>query len=248
MEVIKVENVNYSYKTKYQTVHAVKNVSCSFEKGLFYAIVGESGSGKTTLLSLLAGLDVADEGTILVEGEDLCKMNRDRFRRDVASVVYQSFQLFPLLNARENVMYPMEMKKVKKKEAAKRAEELLLSVGLPEKIYKQFPLMMSGGEQQRVAIARALAAGGKILLADEPTGNLDTENEQHIVTLLKKLAHEEGYTVIVITHNPEVASEADAVYRMRDGRLSAEKGEKPLAQAENGKDAEPAVKAGGADD
>ena len=161
-------------------------------------------------------------------------MNRDRYRRDIASVVYQSFQLFPLLTARENVMYPMEMKKVGKKEAAKRAEELLLSVGLPEKICRQFPLMMSGGEQQRVAIARALAAGGKILLADEPTGNLDTENEQHIVEILKKLAHEEEYTVIVITHNPEVAKEADGIYRMRDGRLAVER--------------KPAVKAGGADD
>ena len=248
MEVIKVENVNYSYKTKYQTVHAVKGVSCSFERGLLYAIVGESGSGKTTLLSLLAGLDVADEGSILVEGEDLRKMNRDRYRRDVASVVYQSFQLFPLLTARENVMYPMEMKKLKKKEAAKRAQELLLSVGLPEKIYKQFPLMMSGGEQQRVAIARALAAGGKILLADEPTGNLDTENEQHIVEILKKLAHEERYTVIVITHNPEVAKEADGVYRMRDGRLSVEKEGKAFIQAKEADSGKPAAKAGGADD
>lgn len=222
MEIIKVENVNYSYKTKYQTVHAVKNVSCSFEKGLIYAIVGESGSGKSTLLSLLAGLDVADDGCITVEGKDLSKINRDHYRRDTASVVYQSFQLFPLLTAKENVMYPMEMKKIKRKEAAKKAEELLISVGLTEKIFRQFPLMMSGGEQQRVAIARALSAGGKILLADEPTGNLDTENEQHIVELLKKLAHEEGYTVIVITHNPEVAKEADAIYRMRDGCLTAE--------------------------
>lgn len=248
MEVIKVENVNYSYKTKYQTVHAVKDVSCSFEKGLLYAIVGESGSGKTTLLSLLAGLDVADEGSILVEGEDLGKMNRDRYRRDVASVVYQSFQLFPLLTARENVMYPMEMKKIKKKEAEKRAEELLLSVGLPEKIYRQFPLMMSGGEQQRVAIARALAAGGKILLADEPTGNLDTENEQHIVEILKKLAHEDGYTVIVITHNPEVAKEADGIYRMRDGRLAVEKEGKSFIQAKEADSGKPVIKAGGADD
>ncbi|MBP3460588.1 MAG: ABC transporter ATP-binding protein [Lachnospiraceae bacterium] len=222
MEIIKVENVNYSYKTKYQTVHAVKNVSCSFEKGLIYAIVGESGSGKSTLLSLLAGLDVADDGCITVEGKDLSKINRDHYRRDTASVVYQSFQLFPLLTAKENVMYPMEMKKIKRKEAAKKAEELLISVGLTEKIFRQFPLMMSGGEQQRVAIARALSAGGKILLADEPTGNLDTENEQHIVELLKKLAHEKGYTVIVITHNPEVAKEADATYRMRDGCLTAE--------------------------
>lgn len=220
--MIKVENASYSYRTKYQTVHAVKGVSCSFEKGYMYAIVGESGSGKSTFLSLLAGLDVPDEGCITVDGRDLSKVNRDRYRRDNASVVYQSFQLFPLLTAKENVMYPMEMKKVKRKQAEKRAEELLLSVGLTDKIFRQFPSMMSGGEQQRVAIARALAAGGNILLADEPTGNLDTENERHIVELLKKLAHEDGYMVIVITHNPEVAKEADAVYRMRDGSLTVE--------------------------
>lgn len=248
MEVIRVEHVNYSYKTKYQTVHALKDVSCAFEKGLMYAIVGESGSGKTTLLSLLAGLDVADEGSILVEGENLLKMNRDRYRRDVASVVYQSFQLFPLLTARENVMYPMEMKKTKKREAAKRAEELLLSVGLPKKIYRQFPLMMSGGEQQRVAIARALAAGGRILLADEPTGNLDTENEQHIVKLLKRLAHEDGYTVIVITHNPDVAKEADGIYRMRDGRMTVEKEGKSISGDKEEDSEKPEAKAGGADD
>lgn len=223
MEIIKAENVNYSYKTKYQTVHAVKNVSCSFQRGSMYAIVGESGSGKSTLLSLLAGLDVADEGTITVNGKNLNKINRDRYRRDTASVVYQSFQLFPLLTARENVMYPMEMKKIKRKEAAKKAEELLLSAGLTPKIFCQYPLMMSGGEQQRVAIARALSAGGEILLADEPTGNLDTENEGHIVSLLKRLAHEDDYTVIVITHNPEVAKEADGVYRMRDGCLTVER-------------------------
>ena len=219
MEVIKVENVNYSYKTKYQTVHAVKDVSCSFEKGLLYAIVGESGSGKTTLLSLLAGLDVADEGAILVEGNDLSKMNRDRYRRDIASVVYQSFQLFPLLNARENVMYPMEMKKTKKKEAAKRAEELLLSVGLPEKIFRQFPLMMSGGEQQRVAIARALAAGGKILLADEPTGNLDEDTAVEITGILKECAHQMNKCVIIVTHSNDLAAQADVILHLKKGKL-----------------------------
>lgn len=220
MESIKVENVSYSYKTKYQTVHAVKNVSCTFEDSHMYAIVGESGSGKTTLLSLLAGLDVADEGKIIIDKNDLREMNRDEYRKNHASVVYQSFQLFPLLTAGENVMYPMEMKNIKRKEALPKAEELLKRVGLPDKIFRQYPLMMSGGEQQRVAIARALAAGGNILLADEPTGNLDTENEKHIVELLKKLAHEDGYTVIVITHNPAVAEEADKIYRMCDGQMT----------------------------
>ncbi len=221
---IKVENVNYSYRTKYQTVHAVQDVSCTFEESKMYAIVGKSGSGKTTLLSLLAGLDVADDGRIMVGDEDLGKINRDEYRRRTASVVYQSFQLFPLLTAGENVMYPMEMRKMKRAEAAKRAKEYLTKVGLPDKIYRQYPLMMSGGEQQRVAIARALAAGGQILLADEPTGNLDTENENRIVELLKGLAHEDGYTVIVITHNPAVAAEADEIYRMSDGQLTHEKG------------------------
>ena len=176
-------------------------------------------------MSLLAGLDVADEGTILVNNENLREINRDLYRKNTASVVYQSFQLFPLLTAGENVMYPMEMKRVKRKDAALKAKELLKRVGLPDKIYGQRPLMMSGGEQQRVAIARALAAGGTILLADEPTGNLDTENEEHIVELLKDLAHKDGYTVIVITHNPSVAKEADSIYRMRDGHLTMERGE-----------------------
>lgn len=218
--VLRAENVSYSYRTKYQTIEALRGISCSFETGKIYAIVGESGSGKSTLLSLLAGLDVPESGTIYVEGEDLAGKNRDHYRRDMASVVYQAFHLFPLLTAQENVMYPMELKGIVGKQAAARAKELLLEVGLKEKIFRQFPQMMSGGEQQRVAIARALAAGGKILLADEPTGNLDSENEANIVNLMKMSAHEKGYAVVVITHNPFVASQADAVYHMKDGRLS----------------------------
>ena len=144
-------------------------------------------------------------------------------RLNLASVVYQSFHLFPLLTAQENVMLPMEFKKVKKREASERAKQLLERVGLKPGILKQFPKMMSGGEQQRVAIARAVAAGGEIILADEPTGNLDSENEKKIVALLKELAHEDGYTVIVITHNPGVAKETDHVYRMKDGALSQER-------------------------
>ena len=176
MERVKVEAVTYAYRTKYQTIQALTEVSCTFEAAKMYAVVGESGSGKSTLLSLLAGLDLPAEGDILVEGESLRKMNRDHYRRDVVSVVYQAFHLFPLLTALENVSYPMELKGMGKKQARERARQLIAQVGLGDKICRQFPRMMSGGEQQRVAIARALASEGKILLADEPTG----ESSLHI--------------------------------------------------------------------
>ena len=208
MEKIRVENVSYSYQNQYQKIEAVKEVSCSFEAGNMYAITGESGSGKSTFLSLLAGLDCPESGKILVEGENLLEMDRDAYRRKQISVVYQAFHLFPLLNAVENVMYPMELQGISRREAREQAEECLQEVGLGKKIFHQYPKMMSGGEQQRVAIARAMAAQGRILLADEPTGNLDSENEEHIVELLKMLAHERDYLVIVVTHNPEVARQA----------------------------------------
>lgn len=217
MNILRADHVSYSYRTKYQKVDAVRDVSCTFEQGGFYAIIGESGSGKSTFLSLLAGLDVPSEGEIYVQEQPLNQMDRDAYRLNQASVVYQSFHLFPLLTALENVMLPMEFKKIRKKEAADRAAKLLLRVGLTERIFRQFPKMMSGGEQQRVAIARAIAAGGEIILADEPTGNLDSGNEENVVALLKELAHEDGYTVIVITHNQRVADETDHVFRMKDG-------------------------------
>ncbi len=219
MEILRAEHVSYSYQSKYQKVEAVKDVSCVFEKGKFYAIVGESGSGKSTFLSLLAGLDQPCGGTIYVEGEPLCDMDRDAYRLNRAAVVYQAFHLFPLLTAQENVMLPLECKKMRKKEAARQARQLLERVGLESRICRQFPKMMSGGEQQRVAIARAVAAGGEIILADEPTGNLDSGNEENVVALLKELAHEDGYTVIVITHNQRVADETDHVFRMKDGSM-----------------------------
>ena len=204
-KMLTVEDLEIKFELRGKTLNAIRGISLDLYKGEILAIVGESGSGKTTLLSLLAGLDVADEGSILVEGEDLRKMNRDRYRRDVASVVYQSFQLFPLLTARENVMYPMEMKKLKKKEAVKRAQELLLSVGLTEKIYKQFPLMMSGGEQQRVALARALVNNPDLIIADEPTGNIDPELSFEIVELLHEI-NKMGTTIVMVTHEHELVS------------------------------------------
>lgn len=219
MTILKADHISYSYRTKYQTIEAVRDVSCEFETGKMYAITGESGSGKSTLLSMLAGLDLPQSGRIYVQGEDMAFMDRDRYRREQASVIYQAFHLFPLLTALENVMFPLELKKVKKKAAAKQAKELISQVGLSEKTFCQFPQMMSGGEQQRIAIARALACGGNLLLADEPTGNLDTENEQNIVELLCRQSRDRNYAVIIITHNPEVAKQADIILKMRDGRL-----------------------------
>lgn len=219
-KIIEAVNVSYIYQTKYQKTKALSEVNCSFERGKVYAITGKSGSGKSTFLSLLAGLDVPTEGTLAVEGEDMRKMNRDAYRLNRASVIYQAFHLFPLLTVMENVMFPMELQHVPAKEAKARAREYLAKVDLPETLYKKMPGMISGGEQQRVAIARAIAAGGEILLADEPTGNLDSQNEKVIVDLLCKLAHEDNYAVIVVTHNEAVAAAADVVYGMSDGVLS----------------------------
>jgi putative ABC transport system ATP-binding protein len=219
--MLEVRDVGYIYQGKYQSIEALKRVNCHFAAGEFYAVTGPSGSGKSTLLSLLAGLDLPTSGEILVEGCTMAAMDRDKYRREVASVVYQSFNLFPLLTALENVMYPMELLHVSKAIATETAKRLIGEIGLGEKIDQQFPVMMSGGEQQRVSIARALAAGGKIILADEPTGNLDSVNEENIVKILKNLAHEKGYLVIVITHNPNVYEQADTVYRMLDGELQA---------------------------
>ena len=220
MERIKVESVSYSYQNKYQTVEAVKDVTCTFETGKMYVITGESGSGKSTFLSLLAGLDIPMSGTIIVDGEDLSRIDRDAYRREKVAVIYQAFHLFPLLTALENVMYPLEIQGVARKEARERAKEYLREVGIDEKKFGKYPRMMSGGEQQRTAVARAMASGGRILLADEPTGNLDTENEEKIVELLISLAHDRDFTVIMVTHNRQIADRADVRLVMKDGRMN----------------------------
>ena len=220
MERIKAESVSYSYQNKYQTVEAVKDVTCTFETGKMYVITGESGSGKSTFLSLLAGLDIPMSGTIIVDGEDLSRIDRDAYRREKVAVIYQAFHLFPLLTALENVMYPLEIQGVARKEARERAKEYLREVGIDEKKFGKYLRMMSGGEQQRTAVARAMASGGRIILADEPTGNLDTENEEKIVELLISLAHDRDFTVIMVTHNRQIADRADVRFVMKDGRMN----------------------------
>ncbi len=223
-KIIEAEKIGYVYQSKYQKTRALTEVSCSFERGKVYAITGKSGSGKSTFLSLLAGLDVPTEGNLYIEGKDIREIDRDAYRMNRASVIYQAFHLFPLLTVLENVMFPMQLQHVSKKEMKERAQAFLSKVGLADTLYGKMPNMISGGEQQRAAIARAMASGGQILLADEPTGNLDSQNEAVIVELLGKMAHEENYTVIVVTHNEKVAEAADVVYGMSDGRLEVVRG------------------------
>ena len=214
---ITLKNVSYSYQGKFQTVRAVNGVSYDFEPGKCYAIVGKSGSGKTTLLSLMAGLDLPTEGSIIVDGKTTKEWNRNRMRREAVSVIYQNYNLFPLLTVQENIMYPLDLKKMPKKNAVALAREVRERVELSPAYDKRLPAHLSGGEQQRVAIARTLAQGCKIILADEPTGNLDSTNTANIVKILCSLAHDDGCTVIIVTHDPAVAEQADAVLQMKDG-------------------------------
>lgn len=166
MNCLTASNISYTYQSKYQKVEALKEVSCTFERGKLYGIIGHSGSGKTTLVSLLAGLGTPDKGVILADGEDIGQIGYERHRRENVSVIYQSFHLFPTLTLLENVMYPMEIVKTPRKEAKARAEALLESVGLTRKLQGKFPAMLSGGEQQRGAIARALAGKAETILGD----------------------------------------------------------------------------------
>lgn len=230
MSLLKLENVSYIYKNRYQSVKAVNDVTFEFEEGRVYAIVGKSGSGKTTTLSMLAGLDLPTNGRVIYDGKSTDRINRDRYRREDIAVIYQGFNLFPLLTVLENVMYPIRLQGHKKREAKQKAYEMLEKVGLEEKHAKRYPSMLSGGEQQRVAIARALAANSRVILADEPTGNLDVENSKNIVQILTRLAHEFNYCVIIVTHDLAIAEQADVVMRMVDGRL-APNVEAPEAEA-----------------
>ncbi len=215
MAELRIENIFYKYgKTGAQVL---KGISACFNGGKLHAVTGPSGSGKTTLLSLMMGLDVPASGEIFADGEELSKLDMDLYRRNKVAMIFQSFQLFPLLTAEENVCYPLELKGVSKKEALKEAERLLGLVEITKEKLKRFPSQLSGGEQQRVAIARAIATGAEIILADEPTGNLDKENTLSIFNLFKKLAKEQGYCIVVVTHDLELARMSDKVFQLDDG-------------------------------
>jgi len=219
VSILELNNVSYSYKNKFQQIDAIKHVDCSFEEGKVYAIVGKSGSGKSTLLSLLAGLDVPLSGQVIFEGQSISTMDLAKYRRECAAMIYQSFRLLPLLTVSENITFPMELRGFKGKKARRKAQDLITRVALPDSVLDRFPNMLSGGEQQRVGIARAMSMDSKLLLADEPTGNLDEENSLNIIDILVKLAHVEGYCVIIATHDLSVLPKMDVVYRMHSGEL-----------------------------
>ena len=219
MSALTLENVTYKYKNAQRA--AVCGISHVFEGGKVYAIVGPSGSGKSTMLSLLAGLDLPTEGEVAFDGNSLAGLDLDRYRRESISMIFQAFHLFPLMTVMENVCFPMELCGINPKDAKPRAEALLEGVGITREQMGRFPSKLSGGERQRVAIARSLASNAKIILGDEPTGNLDGANTQNIIDILCSLAHEKGYCVIIVTHDMEVAEAADEALRMRDGELRA---------------------------
>ena len=216
--MLKLDKVSYRYKKGVNDV--LKEVSAEFEAGKLHAIVGPSGSGKTTLLSIMAGMDTPKSGAVFIEGDSLADLDLDNYRRERISMIFQAFHLFPLLTALENASYPLEAQGSTRQDAQARAKELLEGVGISEEKHRRFPSNLSGGEQQRVAIARALTTGAKVILADEPTGNLDGENGDAVMDILNRLAHEEGYCVIIVTHNMEIADASDIVFRMKDGVMT----------------------------
>ena len=207
--MLELKDVSYYYKSqKDKTI--LNHVTYQFKKGVMYAILGSSGSGKTTLLSLLAGLDVPVEGTVCVAGEDILQRGLNAHRKDHVSLVFQNYNLIDYLTPVENV----------KLGGKADAEELLAQMGIDEAQRKRNVMQLSGGQQQRVAIARALASKAPILLADEPTGNLDEDTANEIISISQKLAHEQEKCVVVVTHSRELAEQADVVLRLKKGKIA----------------------------
>ena len=219
MEILRAENLTKKYGKGESEVVAVDNVSFSVEKGEFLAIVGSSGSGKSTLLHLLGGVDRPTSGKVYVDGKDIYSLNDDNlaiFRRRQVGIIYQFYNLIPILNVEENITLPCDLDGNKVDE--KRLNELLKSLGL-ENRRKHLPNELSGGQQQRVSIGRAMINNPAIILADEPTGNLDSKSSEEIVELLKLTNKKYKQTIIMITHNLEIANRADRVLTIEDGRI-----------------------------
>lgn len=213
MAILTLEDLGYRYNA--QQGNVLKGLNLSFDAGRVYAVVGKSGAGKTTLLSLLAGLASPTEGRILLDGEDTAQKDKYRLRSRDIGVVFQSFNLLSHLTAQENVVLSMDVSGKDLGDKDARALELLARVGLDEDEARRRVLRLSGGQQQRVAIARVLSYDPKIILADEPTGNLDGETQIEIMAIFRSLA-DEGKCVVIVTHSPEVAAAADVVYRLAE--------------------------------
>lgn len=215
MGILKLENVGYRYKDAPKDVYVFRNKNYDFEQGKIYAIRGKSGTGKTTLLSLITGLEKCTEGKVIYDGKELKKTNLDAYRNTDIGIVFQSYNLLPHLTAIENIIMSMDVSKVKVKHKKEKALELMESVGLTQQHAKRKILKLSGGEQQRIAIARSLSYNPKIIVADEPTGNLDKDTENEILNIFKKLAHEENKCVIIVTHSQNICDNADIVFELK---------------------------------
>ena len=231
--MIVVEGLRKSIRTGTRTVEILKGIDFSIPRGEFAAIMGASGSGKSTLLGLLAGLDSPSEGNVLLNGTAISYLAEDKLaqvRGKTIGFVFQSYQLIPTLTALENVLLPYELNDESgdRKAGLVRARELLVSVGLEDRL-DHYPVQLSGGEQQRVALARAFILRPPIVLADEPTGNLDTTNGQAVLDLLLSLNHAEGTTLVLVTHDPALAAHATRVLTMRDGLLVGDVQQAPSA-------------------
>jgi putative ABC transport system ATP-binding protein len=216
--IIEVIRLTRTIQTPTHRVDILRGIDLRIPRGQFVAIMGPSGSGKSTLLGLLAGLDNATGGQLLLDGEDITGLSEDRMaevRGQKIGFVFQSFQLIPTLTAEENVLLPAELAGAGP-EATRRARELLARVGLQDRL-DHYPVQLSGGEQQRVALARAFITRPPLLLADEPTGNLDGKTGAQVLELLLELNHREGATLVMVTHDPALASHADRVITLRDG-------------------------------
>lgn len=221
--IIQVRDLTRVYHTGSAEVRAVNGITLDIFSGAMTAIVGRSGSGKTTFLNLISGLDQPTTGEVLFDGEALHPMNeaqRLRLRQQKIGFVFQSFGLLPLLTAAENIGVPLRMRQMAAKERDGRVTEALSWVGLLDRAQHR-PYELSGGEQQRVAIARALAVRPQVILADEPTGQLDSATGRRILDLLRRLVVEAGITVVVVTHDPQTMEEADVVHELHDGQLIA---------------------------
>ncbi|XOQ37788.1 MAG: ABC transporter domain-containing protein [Lactococcus sp.] len=223
MSIIETKKLNYYYQDGDMQRYILRDVSVDFEKGQFYTIVGESGSGKTTFLSMIAGLDVAKDGQVLFEGTDIQTIGLENYRRNKISIVFQNNNLVPYLTAAENVLVAMDITDNALPADQKTvAYNLLDYIGITREKADRLVSELSGGEQQRIAIARALATNSDVILADEPTGNLDEEREGEIVEIFKRLAHDNDKAVIVVTHSQEVAEQSDVTYRLKKGNLTHE--------------------------
>lgn len=216
--LLKIENASYRYKDAKKDEYAIKNINYEFEQGKTYAIKGRSGSGKTTLLSLISGLERCSEGRIIFNHKDLNQINLDTYRNHEIGIVFQSYNLLTFMSTIENIILSMDISGIKIEDKKKRALELMKQVGLKESYATRKILKLSGGEQQRVAIARSLSYCPKMIITDEPTGNLDKETEKEILDIFKKLAHEENKCIIIVTHSKEVCEMVDEVYELKKGK------------------------------